>query len=217
MILGKERAARLRFVCSDMWRPYIKVISKKAVNALHILDRFHIIQHLNRALDKIRATEVREMKQKGLDSEVLKNTKYCFLKNETNLTEKQKTKLKDVLQYDLKSVRAYLLKESFQLFWTYNSPYWAEWYLNKWCKRAMLSRLEPIKAFVKTIRNHQPLIMNWFKAKKQYSSGVVEGLNRKINLVTRKAYGYRSYETLEIALYHTMGELPEPEFTHRFC
>ena len=216
-ILDKERSAKLRFVCSDMWKPYVKVIKKKAVNALHILDRFHIVQHLNRALDKIRATEIREMKQKGLDSEVLKNTKYCFLKNEANLTDKQQTKLKDVLQYDLKSVRAYLLKESFQLFWNYNSPYWAEWYLDKWCKRAMRSRLDPIKAFVKTIRNHKPLIMNWFKAKKQYSSGVVEGLNRKINLVTRKAFGFRSYETLEIALYHTMGELPEPESTHKFC
>jgi transposase len=84
------------------------------------------VQHLNRALDKIRATEVREMKQKGLDSEILKNTKFCFLKNEANLTDKQQTRLKDVLQYDLKSVRAYLLKESFQLFWNYSSPYWAE-------------------------------------------------------------------------------------------
>jgi transposase len=216
-VLGRERAAKLRFVCSDMWKPYMKVIRKKAANALHILDRFHIVQHLNRALDKIRADEIRQMKQKGLDAEVLKNTKYCFLKNEANLTDKQQTKLKNVLQYDLKSVRAYLLKESFQLFWNYSSPYWAEWYLDKWCKRAMRSRLEPIKSFVKTIRNHQPLIMNWFKAKKQYSSGVVEGLNRKINLVTRKAFGFRSYETLKIALFHTMGELPEPEFTHKFC
>jgi len=66
------------------------------------------------------------MKQKGLDSEILKNTKFCFLKNEANLTDKQQTRLKDVLQYDLKSVRAYLLKESFQLFWNYSSPYWAE-------------------------------------------------------------------------------------------
>jgi len=145
-----------------------------------------------------------------------KHTKYCFLKNEGNLTEKQKTKLADVLQYDLRSVRAYLLKESFQLFWNYKSPYWAEWYLKKWCARAMRSRLEPIKDFVRMLRRHQPLIMNWFKAKKAYSSGIVEGLNRKINLVTRKSYGFRSYEVLKIALFLTMGELPEPEFTHRF-
>ena len=81
----------------------------------------------------------------------------------------------------------------------------------------MRSRLDPFKKFVGTIRRHQPLILNWFKAKKAYSSGVVEGLNRKVNLVTRKAFGFRSYEVLEIALFHTMGELPEPELTHSFC
>ena len=214
---GRERCAKLEFVCSDMWKPYVKVIAKKASNALHILDRFHIVQHLSKSIDKIRAEEVRTMAGNGYDIEVLKNTKYCFLKNEKNLTQKQKIKLDDVLKYDLKSVRAYLLKESFQLFWTYKSSYWAEWYLRRWCARAMRSRLKPIKDFVKMLRRHQPLIMNWFKAKKAYSSGVVEGLNRKINLVTRKAYGFRSYEVLKIALFHTMGELPEPEFTHKFC
>jgi transposase len=113
-------------------------------------------------------------------------------------------------------VRAYLLKESFQLFWNYKSAYWAEWYLDKWCARAMRSRLDPIKAFVKTIRRHQPLILNWFKAKNQFSSGVVEGLNRKVNLVTRKSYGFRSYEVLKIALFHTTGDLPEPALKHKF-
>jgi len=213
---GKERCEKLEFVCSDMWKAYIKVIKKKAPDALHILDRFHIVQKLGQAIDKIRAAEVKRLAAEGYDEEVLKHTKYCFLKKEKNLTKKQKTKLTDVLQYDLKSVRAYLLKESFQLFWNYKSPYWAEWYLNKWCARAMRSRLEPIKDFVRMLRRHQPLIMNWFKAQKQYSSGIVEGLNRKINLVTRKSYGFRNYEVLKIALFLTMGELPEPEFTHRF-
>jgi len=213
---GKERCEKLKFVCSDMWKAYIKVIEKKAPHALHILDRFHIVQKLGQAIDKIRAEEVKGLAAEGYDEEVLKHTKYCFLKKEGNLTEKQKTKLTDVLQYDLKSVRAYLLKESFQLFWNYKSPYWAEWYLKKWCARAMRSRLEPIKDFVRTLRRHQPLIMNWFKAQKQYSQGIVEGLNRKINLVTRKSYGFRNYEVLKIALFLTMGELPEPEFTHRF-
>jgi len=121
-----------------------------------------------------------------------------------------------MLRYDLKSVRAYLYKESFQAFWEYSSPYWANLFLRKWCGKAMRSQLEPVKKFVKTVRNHQPLMMNWFRAKKQYSSGTVEGMNRKVNLVTRKAYGFRQYETLEIALFHTMGKLPEPESTHRF-
>ena len=110
---GKERCEKLEFVCSDMWKAYIKVIKKKAPDALHILDRFHIVQKLGQAIDKIRAAEVKHLAAEGYDEEVLKHTKYCFLKKEKNLTEKQKTKLTDVLQYDLKSVRAYLLKESF--------------------------------------------------------------------------------------------------------
>lgn len=214
---GKPRTAALKFICSDMWHPYLKVIAKKAPQALNILDRFHIVSHLTKAVNQVRVDEVKRLRDEGYDEAILRHTKYCFLKNPENLTPKQEAKLDDVLGYDLKSVRAYLLKESFQLFWDYDSPYWAEWYLEKWSKRAMRSRLEPIKKFVKTIRTHQPLIMNWFKAKKAYSSGIVEGMNRNVNLVTRKAFGFRSYEVLKIALFHTMGGLPEPESTHRFC
>jgi len=158
----------------------------------------------------------RQLKADGY-VEQLKGTRYCFLKNPENLTVNQWDKLNDVLQYDLKSVRAYLLKESFQAFWAFKSPHWAGVYLDKWCARAMRSRLKPIKKFVKSIRKHQPLILNWFKAKKAFSSGIVEGLNRKVNLVTRKSYGFREYDTLKTALFHTLGELPEPETTHRFC
>lgn len=213
--LGKERCSNIKFVCSDMWKAYIKVIKKKIPHALHILDRFHIVAMLNKAVDEVRRSEVKHLKAEGYE-EILKHTKYCFLKKEENLTHKQNMTLDEVLQYDLKSVRAYLYKESFQAFWEYQSPYWANWFLRKWCGKAMRSQLDPVKKFVKTVRNHQPLMMNWFKAKKQYSSGTVEGMNRKVNLVTRKAYGFRQYETLEIALFHTMGKLPEPESTHRF-
>ena len=116
----------------------------------------------------------------------------------------------------LASVRAWHWKEKFQLFWEYTSPFWARRYLRKWCNGAMHSRLEPVKKFVRTIRAHEALILNWFEARKAYSSGAVEGMNRKINLITRKAYGYRSYEVLKIALFHALGDLPEPERTHRF-
>ncbi len=214
--LGKENLAHIKYVCSDMWPAYLKVIKKKLPNALHVLDRFHIVKKLNEAVDEVRREEAKKMKLEGYDP-ILTDSRYCFLKNQENLTDKQASKLADLLQYDLKSVRAYLLKESFQAFWQYTYPAWAERYLTLWCNRAMRSQLEPMKKFVKTVRKHQSLMMNWFKAKKAYSSGSVEGLNRKINLVTRKAYGYRSYDVLKIALFHTMGGLPEPEMTHRFC
>jgi transposase len=89
-------------------------------------------------VDQVRRSEAKRLEQAGYE-DLLKNSKYCFLKNESNLTDKQQFKLKDILQYDLKGVQAYFLKESFQLFWTYSSPYWALWYLIQWCARAMSS------------------------------------------------------------------------------
>ena len=212
---GRTWCGQIRFVCSDMWRPYLKVIAKKLPNAVHILDRFHIVAKLNDAVDEVRRAEAGRLKHEGFEN-VLTKAKYCFLKRPENLTRTQSTRLRDVLRYDLRSVRAYLLKESFHLFWTYTSPYWACRFLRMWCTRAMRSKLEPIKKFVGTIRRHEALILNWFKAKKAYSSGVVEGLNRKVNLITRKAFGYRSLQVLETSLYHTLGDLPEPIATHRF-
>jgi transposase len=203
------------FVSSDMWKPYLNVISTSLKNAVHILDRYHIVAKLNEAIDMVRRQESRHLRENGYVNHLVK-AKYCFLKNPENLTDKQELRLSDVLQYDLKSVRAYLLKESFQCFWTYKSPYWADWFLRKWCTRAMRSQLAPIKKFVKTVRSHHNLILNWFKAKKQFSSGAVEGMNRKFNLVTRKSYGFRTYDVLKIAMFHTLGLLPEPARTHRY-
>jgi len=215
-MLGRERTAAIQFICSDMWQPYLKVIAKKASQAIHILDRFHIVAKLNKALDEIRATEAKRLAGQGYEP-ILKRSRWCFLKREENLTEGQRTKLADLLQYDLKSVRGYLLKQSFQLLWEYVSPYWAGRFLDGWVARAMRSRLEPIKAVARSIRNHRELILNWFKAKKEFNSGIVEGLNYKIKLTLRKAYGYRELKVAEIAIYHALGQLPEPELTHRFC
>ena len=81
----------------------------------------------------------------------------------------------------------------------------------------MRSKLAPMKKFVGTLRNHEDLLMNYFKASKLYNSGIVEGLNLRINLSMRKAYGYRSFDLLQTSLYQRLGDLPEPKFTHRFC
>ena len=205
----------IKYVCTDMWRAYLKVIRENMPDATHVLDRFHIVKLLNEAVDQVRRTENRELRSQGV--EVLKGLKYVFLKRPENLTGHQQEQLQKVMnKKQLKTVRAWLWKEKFQLFWEYTSPYWARRYLKRWQRGAMRSRLAPMKKFVKTLRRHEDLIMNWFKAKKVYSSGAVEGMNRKINLVTRKSYGFRSFEVLKIALFHTLGHLPEPEVTHRF-
>jgi Transposase len=118
---------------------------------------------------------------------------------------------------NLQTVRAYLLKEDFHRFWEYRRAAWAKRFLKRWCTRVLRSQLEPMKKVARTLRNHEPLILNWFRAKGMMSSGVVEGLNYNVKLTMRKAYGFRTYEAVETALYHRLGRLPEPEFTHRFC
>ena len=213
--LGKERTEQLEYVCSDMWKPYLKVIAKKAPQALHILDRFHIVAHMNKAIDKVRAAEAKELECKGYVP-ILKKSRWLFLKRPENLTYKEDISLATLLQYNLKTIRSYLLKEDFQFFWEYRSAYWAGLFLDRWCTRAMRSRIEPMKKVVSMLCRHKELILNWFRAKKEFSSGVVEGLNAKAKLTTRKAYGFKSFKTLELALYHNLGALPQPIETHDF-
>ncbi len=115
---GKTRSQALGFVCRDMWKPYVKVLAKKAGSALHILDRFHIMAHLNKAIDAVRAQETKELKAKGYEP-LLTTTRWLLLKRPENLTDKQGSKLSELVQYNLKSIRSYLLKEECQLFWAY--------------------------------------------------------------------------------------------------
>jgi transposase len=213
--IGDEVASKIVFVCSDMWEPYLKVIREKCSDALHILDRFHIVAKMNQALDDVRAEEARRLKQEGFHP-VLKKSRWLLLKRQENLTGKQRFRLRDLLRYNLKSVRAYLLKEAFQQLWDYNSPAWAGKFLDEWCRHVMRSRIEPMKKIARTLRRHRELILNYFHAQKLLSSGVVEGLNNKAKVTMRRSYGFRTFRALELALYHTLGKLPEPESTHEF-
>jgi transposase len=212
---GKERTGRIQFVCSDMWRAYLKVVKKKASHAIHVLDRFHIMSMMSKAIDKVRSEEAKEMRSAGLEP-LLKGSRWWFLKRPENLTARQAGNLTEVLRYNLRTVRSYLLREGFQMFWDYVSPYWAGRFLDTWCGRVMRSRIEPMKKVARSLRGHRELILNWFRAKKAISAGVVEGLNNKAKLATRKAYGFRTYDALEVVLYHTLGNLPEPECAHAF-
>jgi len=171
---GPERSSRLPFVCTDMWKPYLEVVAKKATKALNILDRFHIMSHMNKAIDKVRATEARTLKAKGKEP-VLTGSRWCLLKRPENQTEGQATKLKELLAINLKTVRAYLLKEDFQRFWGYKSAGWAGRFLDDWCKRTMRSRIDPMKKIARMLRAHRSLILNWFCAREELSLGAVRG------------------------------------------
>ena len=214
-LIGKTLASQIEFVCSDMWQPYLRVIREKCPQALNILDRFHIVAKMNEALDDVRAAEYRRMAQAGFEP-VLKKSRWCLLKRPENLTSKQKIRLRDLLRFNLKTVRAYLLKEEFQQLWEYVSPTWAGKFLDQWCRQTMRSRIEPMKKIARTLRQHRELILNYFRAQKLFSSGVVEGLNNKAKVTMRKSYGFRTYRVLELALYHSLAKLPEPEQTHEF-
>jgi transposase len=107
------------------------------------------------------------------------------------------------------------MKEDFERFWEYRSAYWAGRFLDGWCVRAMRSKIEPVKKFVRMVRKHRGLLMNWFKSK-GLSSGVVEGFNNKVKLTVRKSYGFRTPDALKTTLFHALANLPEPKYAHRY-
>src|ERR1700732_4716331 len=91
--------------------------------------------------------------------------------------------------------------------------WWAGKFLDEWCRQTMRSRIEPMKKIAISLRKHRELILNYFRAQKLFSSGVVEGLNNKAKVTMRKSYGFRTFRVLELALYHSLAKLPEPQVT----
>ena len=217
-VLGPEVVQEIRFVCSDMWKPYLQVLEAKVGHALHILDRFHISLHLNQAVDQVRRQESSRLRTQNQEAaKRLKNMRGSLLRRSSRVRGRARQKLNALLASKLDTARAWELKEAFSHFWKYKSLFWAGGFLDYWCYRAMRSRLEPMKKVARMLRAHESLLLNWFRAKGEISSGPVEGLNNKIRVVTRRSYGFRTYKAMEIALYHTLGRLPEPKSTHRFC
>ena len=133
------------------------------------------------------------------------------------LHSQAKQRLRGLLRANLATGRAWMLKETFRDFWRYRSLTWAAAFLDVWCERALRSRIEAMRKVARMLRAHEELILNWFRAKGEISAAAVEGLNNKIRVVTRRSYGFRTYKAMELALYHNLGRLPEPETTHRFC
>jgi len=216
-MLGEERSRAIVFVASDMWQAFRKVVRARCSFAIHVLDRFHIAQHLSKAIDAVRRQEVRSLQAAGRPAWLTK-TRWVLLKRRENRTPRERAKLRELVRLNLRSVRACLLAELFQRLWTYRSSLWADKFLSRWTTMAMRSRLEPFKKFARTLRAHRRELLNWFAARRLFAHGATEGFNNKARITTRKAYGFRTYEHAEIALYHALGKLPEPGWlTHRFC
>jgi transposase len=214
--LGTEVMAGIQVVVSDLWRPYLAVVRKHLSQAVQILDRFHLTALLNKAVDQVRRGEGYALRDQRRGQR-LKKTRWLLLKPRARVRGKARARLDAVIHSKLKTARAWSLKEAFAHFWTYHHPRWAKIFLDAWITRTLRSRLAPMRKVAQTLRDHEALILNWFAWKKAFSSAAVEGLNNKARVVTRRSYGFKAFPVLETALYHTLGKLPEPELTHRFC
>ena len=204
--MGKRRCQTLQVVCMDMWAPYAKLVRDHAVNAQILFDRFHIVKHLNEAVDAARRDLWRQLTTKQRVS--FKGTRWLLLKNPWNLSSGQKERLSTLVRWNSPLVRAWYLKESFQLFWTYRQPWRAKQHLLKWMNSAMRSRLEPFKKFVGMLRSHLDGVLAWTKTR--LSNGAVEGMNNKIKSISHRSFGFRTAENFIAAIYHCCARLPLP-------
>jgi transposase len=211
--LGSTVCQGIRYVCSDMWKPFRQVIAQRLPQATHVIDRFHVTLNLNKAVDEVRRQESRSGADPG---KKLKRMRWSLLRRKSRVRGKMRERLEKLIRGRMKTARAYVLKESFNHFWTYKSVTWARHFLNTWIRRAMKSRLSPMKKAARMLRNHEELILNWIACRQAILTGAVEGLNNKIRVVTKRSYGFRTFHIMEMALYHTLGKLTDPPSTHKF-
>jgi len=204
--MGPRRCHTLRVVCMDMWAPYANLVRQHARNAQILFDRFHIVKHLNEAVEEVRRSEMRRLTKQ--EKVPFKRSRWLLLKNPWNLSADQKERLSTLVRWNTPIVRAYYLKEAFQLFWDYKQPARAKALLEKWMSSAMRSRLEPFKKFVRMLRSHLDGILPWTKLR--LSNGAVEGMNNKIKSISHRSFGFRSAKNFIAAIYHCCARLPLP-------
>ena len=200
--LGKRRTQTVQTICLDMWAPYFASAQTHAPQATLVFDRFHVVQHLNQALDEVRRAEVRKLA--GQEKVDLKKTRFILLKNPWNLTPKEHGRLSHLLKLNLPIVRAYYLKEEFQRFWDYRQE--ARAHLKQCLWWATHSRLEPIIKFAKLVKDHLPGLLAWTKLR--ISNGSLEGMNNKVKLVSHRSFGFRNPDHFISAIYHCCANLP---------
>jgi len=186
-------------VCMDMSQAFIKGAKEELPNAEITFDPFHVIQLMNNALGKVRAEEAK------LFPDVLKGSRYAFLKNPENLTEKQDEILVKISNYQLKTGRAYLIKLALQDVYFSSSPSDAETLLKKWYNWAIRSQIEQVKTVAKTIKEHWAGILAWFKS--NLSNGYVEAVNGLLQAAKRRARGYKTTKNLITMAYLIAGKL----------
>jgi len=196
--LGKRKSARIRLAVMDMWKPFRNATNAHAPKAAILFDKFHIMRHLGEALDKVRKTEYARLS--GKQRRFIKGQKYTLLSHRENLTLEGRQALKTLLAANKRLNTAYLLKESFGQLWSYEREGWARRFFENWRAALKWQRLGPYEKFAEMIDRHWDGIAAYCKPENKVSLGFVEGLNNKIRVIQRRAYGLRDEEYLRLKI-----------------
>jgi len=194
--LGEKKSRGIRLAVMDMWKPFRNATVARAPQAAILFDKFHIMRHLGEALDQVRKTEYARLS--GQDRRYIKGQKYILLSNRENLTLEGRQSLKTLLTANQRLNTAYLLKESFGQLWDYEREGWARRFFDNWRASLKWQRLKPYEKFAEMIDRHWDGIAAYCKPENKVSLGFVEGLNNKIRVIQRRAYGLRDEEYLRL-------------------
>ena len=194
--LGAKKSAGIRLAVMDMWKPFRTSTQRHAPTASILFDKFHILRHLGVALDTVRKAESARLT--GTDRRFIKGQKYTLLSHRENLTLEGKQSLKLLLAANKRLNTAYLLKESFGQLWNYNREGWARRFFEHWRAALKWQRLAPFERFATMIERHWDGIAAYCQPENKVALGFVEGLNNKIRVVQRRAYGLRDEESLRL-------------------
>jgi transposase len=204
-LLGEKRCKKIRLAVMDMWKPFRKSTNRHAPGAAILFDKFHILRHLGEALDKVRKSEYGRLE--GKKRKFIKGQKYALLSHRQNLKGSARKNLKILLAANKRLNTAYLLKESFDQLWDYDSEAWARKFFDNWRDQLKWQRLKPYEKFAQMIDNHWDGIAAYCQPENKVALGFVEGLNNKIRVFQRRAYGLRDEEYLRLKVLSCM--LPE--------
>ena len=194
--LGEEKSQKIQLAVMDMWKAFHNSTSKHAPQAAILFDKFHVIRHLNEALDKIRKSEYARLS--GKDRRFVKGQKYTLLSRRENLDTEGRLALRTLLKANKRLNVAYLLKESFSQLWGYQKEGWARKFFDNWRSSLKWQRLRPFEEFAEMIESHWGGIAAFIQSEEKVSLGFVEGLNNKIRVIQRRAYGLRDEEYLRL-------------------
>jgi transposase len=196
--LGEKKSRGIRLAVMDMWKPFRNVTVARAPQAAILFDKFHIMRHLGDALDEVRKAEYRRLT--GRDRSYIKGQKYTLLSRRKNLTLQGRQALRKVLAANKRLNTAYLLRESFGQLWNYEREGWARRFFENWRASLKWQRLKPYEKFAEMIDRHWDGIAAYCKPENKVSLGFVEGLNNKIRVIQRRAYGLRDEEYLRLKI-----------------